>query len=71
MFIKLTTYIPSIQVSFGPDYEVIYIKADSIESIECCETHSAVHVKNDANEKYYLVKETPEEIIKMIEEMKK
>jgi uncharacterized protein YlzI (FlbEa/FlbD family) len=72
-FIELNVYDPynAMQISWMPDYEKVYIRPDLIESIKSCKTYSSILTINENNVKVYLVKESPEEIIKMIEEMKK
>ena len=70
-FIELTVYDPynAIQVSWMPDYEKVYIRADLIESIKSCETHSSILVVNEGVARSYLVKETPEEVFDTIKDV--
>jgi len=70
-FITLTVYnlYNTMQLSLMPTYEKVYIRHDLIESIKSCETHSSISTRNEDGKKVYLVKETPEEIIKLIKEM--
>jgi uncharacterized protein YlzI (FlbEa/FlbD family) len=67
-FIELNVYDPynAMQISWMPDYEKVYIRPDLIESIKSCKTHSSILTINEDNGKVYLVKESPEEIIKLI-----
>ena len=70
-FITLTVYnlYNTMQLSLMPTYEKVYSRHDLIESIKSCETHSSISTRNEDGKKVYLVKETPEEIIKLIKEM--
>ena len=72
-FITLTVYnlYNAMQISWMPDYEKVYIRPDLIESIKSCKTYSSILTINEYNVKVYLVKESPEEIIRLIKEMKK
>ena len=72
-FIELNVYDPynAMQISWMPDYEKVYIRHDLIESIKSCETHSSISTRNKDGKNVYLVKESPEEIIRLIKEMKK
>ncbi|GEM04510.1 hypothetical protein HMI01_14980 [Halolactibacillus miurensis] len=56
-------------LTLSPKYEKVYIRADLIESIKSCETHSSILVVNEGVARSYLVKETPEEVFDTIKDV--